>query len=288
MDQSDGCDGSRYLNVRSINPGSGGGQRTDEAHDKRAPRRDPSSYHDARPTMIRARTKDRVENKLCSVCLKAFEKGQPMVQRDGKILCIDDYAELYLEKCRKCNEAVRTVGVRSRDGALPGLFHRECFSCLECHAAFDDGAFYVFDRAPYCRTHYHRLNRTQCASCQDGIEGQCRQLNETGERFHIHCLTCQFDDGREFCKDLLGDYYVHAGKRLCQWHFEKVMDAKRIAAATATWAGNDRKGGGSDQRSKAVSSSRNEPDLDAVRQAEVRAARRTTYIRTVAAKKARA
>lgn len=227
------------------------------------------------PLMTRTRTKDQVKNKLCSVCLKAFERGQPMVQRDGKVFCLDDYAELYLEKCRKCQQAVRTVGVRSRDGALSGLFHRECFSCLQCDATFHDGTFYVFDNAPYCAQHYHKLNGTVCGACRTGIEGQCRQLTETGERFHMRCLTCQFDDGREFCKDLLHDYFLYKGKRLCEWHFGKVMQMQTRKA-------NDR--GARGQRRNIT----NDDPSAAMAAAEIRAARRTTYLHTVAAKKGRA
>ncbi|PWN32840.1 uncharacterized protein FA14DRAFT_78578 [Meira miltonrushii] len=221
----------------------------------------------ARPTVSRTRTTDTREHKLCSVCLATFKKGQPIVERDGKLFCVDDYAELYLEKCRKCKQAIKTVGVRSKDGALTGLFHRECFSCLQCDATFDDGTFYVFENAAYCSQHYHMLNGTTCQGCNSGIEGQCRQLTETGERFHQHCFTCQFDNGKEFCKDLLHDYFVYEGKRLCEWHFEKVLRSVKR---------RERRGKKEEQQS------------DAIAAAEIRAARRTTMLQTVAAKKGRA
>lgn len=221
-----------------------------------------------RPKVSRTRTKDTKEEKLCSVCLCTFHKGQPIVEREGKLFCVDDYAELYLEKCRKCKSAVRTVGVRSKDGALTGLFHRECFSCLQCDATFDDGTFYVFENAAYCSQHYHLLNGTLCQGCHSGIEGQCRQLNETGERFHQHCFTCQFDNGKEFCKDLLQDYFMFHGKRLCEWHFEKVLRSVKR---------RERRGGKKENESS-----------DAIAAAEIKAARRTTMLRTVAAKKGRA
>lgn len=228
---------------------------------------DVSSLKVARPTVSRTRTTDTKEHKLCSVCLATFKKGQPIVERDGKMFCVDDYAELYLEKCRKCKQAIKTVGVRSKDGALTGLFHRECFSCLQCDATFDDGTFYVFENAAYCSQHYHMLNGTTCQGCNSGIEGQCRQLTETGERFHQHCFTCQFDNGKEFCKDLLHDYFVYDGRRLCEWHFEKVLRSVKR---------RERRGKKEEQQS------------DAIAAAEIRAARRTTMLHTVAAKKGRA
>ncbi|UZJ56778.1 hypothetical protein CBS101457_006098 [Exobasidium rhododendri] len=160
--------------------------------------------------------------KTCAVCLQTFAKNQPMVEKDGKILCIDDYAELYLEKCRKCRLPVRDVGVRSQDGALTGIYHRNCLSCFDCNAAFEDQTFYVFENSPYCGLHYHRLNGTICNSCHEGIEGECRQL-ETGERFHSNCLTCQYDDGTEFCKDTLKDFYLIKSERLCEWHYQRLQ-----------------------------------------------------------------
>jgi hypothetical protein len=165
----------------------------------------------------------RKAKKVCSICLQTFPKSHPMVEKNGKIFCIDDYAELYLEKCRKCTRPVRDVGVRSQDVALSGLFHRDCFSCFQCSAAFDDRTFYIFENAPYCGKHYHNLNGTTCHSCNQGIEGKCRQL-ETGERFHPHCLTCEYENGRDFCEETLTDYYVVKDKRMCEYHFEKIQN----------------------------------------------------------------
>jgi len=194
--------------------------------------------------------------KTCHVCMKTFAKNQPMAEKDGKIFCIDDYAELYLEKCRKCCRPVRDVGVRSKDGALSGIYHRDCLSCFRCNAAFVDQTFYVFDNAPYCGKHYHQLNGSTCHSCKEGIEGKCRQL-ETGERFHSRCLTCQYDNGKEFCKDILTDYYLIKNKRLCEWHYERLQ-------AQLVEKGNNAKA------------------------AQLKASKRRTFIKTVEARKGKA
>lgn len=242
--------------------------------------------------------------KLCSVCLKAIGPGQPTVKKDDRIFCIDDYAELYLEKCRKCCQPVRNVGVRSRDGALAGLFHRECFSCLACDAHFDDKTFYVYDNAPYCAQDYHRLNGTLCSGCGHGIEGQCRQLTETSgnggggdgipakasvgapSRFHPRCFTCQFDDGREFCKDLLQDYFVVDGKRMCEWHFDKVVRARetgdQLQPAPASHPQQNKHGHSSDMKTKMK-----KQQQDAVT-AAIKAGRRTTFLKTVEPRKVHA
>jgi hypothetical protein len=140
------------------------------------------------------RRKEKLQ-RLCSVCLCSLSKSKtPFVERDGRLLCAADYAELYLPKCRKCTKPVERQAVKSSDGALRGIFHRACFCCFQCDAVFADGTFYVFENAPYCARHYHTLNGTLCHGCGDGIEGQCRQT-EAGERYHPRCLTCQVRGG---------------------------------------------------------------------------------------------
>ena len=58
-----------------------------------------------------------------------------------------------------------------------------------CHNAFPDNTFYVYDGAPYCKRHYHRLNNSLCRSCDEPIEGPCVQTIE-GWRYHPICLSC--------------------------------------------------------------------------------------------------
>ncbi|CAO1620683.1 unnamed protein product [Sympodiomycopsis kandeliae] len=167
--------------------------------------------------------------KFCCVCLCPLSSSKTrVVEKDGKYFCADDYKQLYLPKCTKCRQPVEKDAVKSRDGALKGVFHRSCFCCFKCDTRFDDGIFYVFENAPYCFEHYSALAGTQCASCNLGIEGTCRQT-ENGERYHPHCLTCQFENVKtgEFCQDILDDFYTIAGRRLCEHHaitVQKMLD----------------------------------------------------------------
>lgn len=163
--------------------------------------------------------------RLCCVCMCSLSssKGR-FVEKDGKYFCAEDYKQLYLPKCTKCRQPVEKDAVKSRDGALKGVFHRSCFCCFHCDARFEDGIFYIFENAPYCFSHYSNLAGTQCASCSHGIEGICRQT-ENGERYHPHCLTCQFENvkTKEFCQDILDDFYIIGGRRLCEQHAHSVQ-----------------------------------------------------------------
>lgn len=172
-----------------------------------------------------SRKKSSHSTKLCCVCMCSLNssKGR-FVEKDGKFFCAEDYKQLYLPKCTKCRQPVEKDAVKSRDGALKGVFHRSCFSCFHCDARFEDGIFFVYENAPYCFDHYSTLAGTSCASCGSGIEGICRQT-ESGERYHPHCLTCQFENNKtgEFCRDILDDFYVLMGRRLCEHHAQKVQ-----------------------------------------------------------------
>ena len=172
----------------------------------------------------RRREKERQKRvtKRCCVCSCSLSSSrEPFVERDGKLLCAKDWKELYLPKCRKCGLAVERGAVKSSDGALKGVFHRACFTCFSCDVPFKDGRFYVYGNQPYCARHYHKLNGSLCKLCGLGVEGDCRQT-ETGDRYHPTCFRCQYDTKGEFCQEPLSDYYMIEGRRLCEWHAEKV------------------------------------------------------------------
>lgn len=60
---------------------------------------------------------------LCSVCLCRLTTDMPKVERDGKLFCKDDFADLFLNKCRKCTKPIEERSVKSSDGAIRGSFH---------------------------------------------------------------------------------------------------------------------------------------------------------------------
>ena len=151
--------------------------------------------------------KERRVKRRCAICNCSLSSSKtPFVERDGQYFCAKDYATRYLPRCRKCSQPVESNAVKSSDGALRGIFHRDCFTCFDCDTVFEEGTFYVFENSPYCAEHYHQRNGTLCEGCGEGIEGQCKQT-EGGERYHPHCLRCQFEgltaaDKGEFCQEV--------------------------------------------------------------------------------------
>lgn len=126
---------------------------------------------------------------LCAQCRKPIDPNVGHVERDGSVYCPEDFANLFLPKCRRCNLPVEREAVSASDGKLEGKWHVKCFGCHTCYKPFPDKSFYVFDNAPYCRRHYHKLNNSLCKTCDEPIEGPCVQTIE-GWRYHPSCFVC--------------------------------------------------------------------------------------------------
>jgi LIM domain len=111
--------------------------------------------------------------------------------------------------------------VSSADGRLTGRYHKECFACTTCHAAFATADFYVLKDQPYCAQHYHALNGSLCGSCGRGIEGQYLEATRSEvkgpEKFHAKCFTCVM------CRVVLEhDYFAHHGRFFCERDIHRV------------------------------------------------------------------
>lgn len=107
-----------------------------------------------------------------------------------------DYAHQYNSSdpvCRRCNSLIEDVIVRSADGMLDGVYHKECFSCAMCGVRFPGGEFYVIDGKPFCEQHYHEWHGTICVACGRGIEGVYYVTNDPAN-YHIPCLACEHED----------------------------------------------------------------------------------------------
>ncbi|CAG8755654.1 8244_t:CDS:2, partial [Ambispora leptoticha] len=110
------------------------------------------------------------EHLLCAQCEKPIDPNIGHVERNNKIYCPSDFADLFLPKCRSCGLPVEREAVSASDGKLEGKWHVNCFGCHTCHKPFPDRSFYVFENAPYCKRHYHELNNSLCRNCDEPIE----------------------------------------------------------------------------------------------------------------------
>lgn len=126
---------------------------------------------------------------LCTQCHKPIDPNVGHVEKNEKVYCPSDFANLFLPKCRRCHLPVEREAVSASDGKLEGKWHVKCFNCHTCSKPFPDKSFYVFNNAPYCKRHYHKLNNSLCRNCDDAIEGPCAQTIE-GWRYHPKCFVC--------------------------------------------------------------------------------------------------
>ncbi|ANB15770.1 Pxl1p [Sugiyamaella lignohabitans] len=137
--------------------------------------------------------------------------------------------------CRGCNEQIIGKCVSSQDGRVSGKWHRLCFTCHRCSAAFES-EFYVLNDLPYCDFCYHIENDSICQGCGHGIEGECLETSSAPrtrkssmpesstvddkapddyfKRYHPGCLSCSE------CKNVIIDeeYYIVSGTTLCAMH----------------------------------------------------------------------
>lgn len=93
--------------------------------------------------------------KTCQKCGTIVGGSKRFVERDGVVLCEQDWKKLYLPSCRKCNLPIEKSAVSSSDGQLKGKWHRACFTCTKCDRPFEGDDFYVLGGKPWCQYHYH-------------------------------------------------------------------------------------------------------------------------------------
>jgi len=140
---------------------------------------------------------------ICAFCLKPIEGKE--LSKNVNIFCVEDYINLFVPKCKKCNQPIKGETVT----ALGGKYHRDCFTCIKCDKKFTNKSFYVFDGQPVCRYHFHMMNNTICKFCNEPVEGQCIDVVEG--RFHPDCFRCCE------CHELLSTvYYNVQGKIYCE------------------------------------------------------------------------
>ncbi|KAI9598435.1 hypothetical protein BDF19DRAFT_234229 [Syncephalis fuscata] len=101
----------------------------------------------------------------CAHCRQPLTRGH--VEHRGRAYCPEDFTHLFLPKCKGCTKPVE----REALVALDGKWHTKCFNCQVCHKPFPNKSFYVFQKQPFCKFHYHMLNNSICKRCEAPIEG---------------------------------------------------------------------------------------------------------------------
>ncbi|POS83550.1 hypothetical protein EPUL_006270 [Erysiphe pulchra] len=112
--------------------------------------------------------------------------------------------------CKGCGEDIYGKSVLSADGRLTGRYHKECFVCKICREPFKTASCYVINDAPYCEAHYHKINGSNCSTCDKGIEGKYIETDR-GQKHHPDCLRCSD------CRCVLqNNYFEMSGLLYCE------------------------------------------------------------------------
>ncbi|OWZ57410.1 LIM domain-containing protein [Cryptococcus neoformans c45] len=178
--------------------------------------------------------------KTCQKCGTVVGGPKRFVERDGVVLCEQDWKKLYLPSCRKCKLPIEKSAVSSSDGQLKGKWHRACFACTKCDKPFEGDDFYVLGGKPWCQYHYHEENGTLCSlhSCRQPIEGVCIVLaGRNPQRYHPEHFKCDHRggaSGAQTCRESMDEYYEVDEGRYCERHVgEAVRQGGRNGAIKA-------------------------------------------------------
>ncbi|KAI9306882.1 hypothetical protein BJ944DRAFT_142132, partial [Cunninghamella echinulata] len=134
------------------------------------------------------------EHVTCHHCHKPIDESTTgIVQHKKKLYCRTDFNRLFLHTCQGCQKPIERESITSSDGKLKGKWHKHCFHCYQCKQPFPNHQFYVFQNQPYCRQHYHQLNKSLCHACESPIEGKCAQISLNSQihfKYHPQCFIC--------------------------------------------------------------------------------------------------
>eukprot|EP01138_Halocafeteria_seosinensis_P004984 gb/GECG01005096.1/.p1 GENE.gb/GECG01005096.1/~~gb/GECG01005096.1/.p1 ORF type:complete len:1572 (+),score=266.02 gb/GECG01005096.1/:1-4716(+) len=135
---------------------------------------------------------------------------------DRKPYCDRCYTDLFVPKCRLCEQPVKDQGLF----ACGSSWHQECFVCTECEKPFENLEYFEMNGLPYCSDDYWNIFGKKCASCGEIVKGE--EFNALEKTYHPQCFTCA-DCGEPF-EEL--QFYVHDGKPYKKEHFMKNFCSK--------------------------------------------------------------
>lgn len=128
---------------------------------------------------------------FCRECGKPFDENSDFLEHNGHAYCERDYYKQFGKKCKGCEETITGEFLM----ALGAEWHKECFVCAECGAAFTSSTFLIKQGKPYCDSHYHPSpekpqpqKRKQMPPLPD-LFSQINLVNEKDEASKI-CHNC--------------------------------------------------------------------------------------------------
>ncbi|NXX81645.1 LPXN protein, partial [Urocolius indicus] len=152
------------------------------------------------------------EHFFCAHCGKVFG-DDGFHERSGKPYCRQDFLALFAPKCQGCERPVTDNHL----SALQGIWHPDCFVCVECRSGFTSGSFFELEGRPYCELHFHQHQGSICHGCGRPITGHC--ITAAGRKYHPEHFTCTYCLGRL----QKGTFREHGHKMYCQACHDKLF-----------------------------------------------------------------
>lgn len=148
------------------------------------------------------------EHFVCGNCRAPLGTGN-FFEQDGRPQCERCYRQLFCPRCAHCDEPILDRCIT----ALGKKWHTDHFICTQCLKPFAGGNFYEKENRPYCEGCFYSVFAPRCASCNQGIQGDC--VNALGSQWHAECFVCQY------CQKSFGSgtFFEHQGKPYCEQHY---------------------------------------------------------------------
>ncbi|CAM0140064.1 unnamed protein product [Umbelopsis sp. WA50703] len=129
-----------------------------------------------------------------------------------------DHAQIV---CSRCQLPLKGQLVR----ALQGVFHLDCFTCLDCDKVVAAKFFPTKTESgktlPLCERDYFRRLNLVCENCGEALRGA--YISALDKKYHVEHFTCTM------CDIVFGpedSYYEHESKVYCHYHYSVNYAAK--------------------------------------------------------------
>lgn len=147
------------------------------------------------------------EHFKCSACHNSIsteqEQGHEQFyhEKDGKYYCLNDYKQLFLPKCKTCDQYIGEPGtneaaayVSTPDGEC---YHEICFKCSECLSSIIDphgnGSYHKDEKTGIIKCSDCIASKNICYSCKGG-GGDTMVMISEDYKFHVNCFKCHVSD----------------------------------------------------------------------------------------------